>query len=119
MADHPQRKPDSTSPVAASSDTENSADVGRPYPDPVRDLAADHPEGDPVLKAYKDGFLADSTQQEARAKARVVDESPRAHQTPSGTAVKQVAGIGNDAERGEAYARERGKVRWGYQPPGS
>ena len=93
-----------------------TADVGAPYPDTIRDLAADLPEKDPVQKAYKQQMLADSTQAEARAKAKIVDESPDSDETPSGSALKKVAGIAHDAKRGEAYAREKSAVRWGYVP---
>jgi hypothetical protein len=112
-----ENKNEPTSPVAPTSDIEHSADLGKPYPEPMRELAKDQPDGDPVLAAYKKGFLADSTQEEAKAKVKIVDESPRAADTPSGTALKKVAGISNDAERGEKYAQERGKVRWGYEAP--
>lgn len=92
------------------------ADVGTPTPDALRELAKDLPENDPVQVAYKDAMLADTAQQEAKAKAKAVDESPNASETPSGGALKAVTGISNDAERGEAYLREKTARRWGYVP---
>jgi hypothetical protein len=92
------------------------ADVGVPTPQSLRDLAEDLPENDAVQKAYKDAMLADSAQDEAKAKAKAVDESPSAADTPSGGALKAVTGVSNDAERGEKYLREKTARRWGYVP---
>lgn len=92
------------------------ADVGTPTPTPVRELAEDLPERDKVQKAYKDAMLADSAQDEARAKVVIVDESPDAADTPSGYAIKKVAGVSNDTKRGEEYLREKTARRWGYVP---
>jgi hypothetical protein len=92
------------------------ADVGTPNPPSMRTLAEDLPDNDPVQAAYKDAMLADSAQAEAKAKAKVVDESPNAAETPSGAALKAVTGVSNDAERGEKYLREKTARRWGYVP---
>jgi hypothetical protein len=91
-------------------------DVGVPNPDPLRQLAKDLPANDTVQKAYKDAMLADTAQQEAKAKAVVVDESPNASETPSGGALKAVTGVSNDTERGEKYLREKSARRWGTVP---
>lgn len=90
--------------------------VGVPTPASLRALAEDLPENDRVQKAVKDGMLADTAQQEARAKVKVVDESPNASETPSGVALKKTAGVSNDTDRGERYVREKSAVRWGYVP---
>jgi type VI protein secretion system component VasK len=92
------------------------ADVGVPTPEPLRQLAEDLPENDPVQVAYKDAMLADSAQDEAKAKAKAVDESPNASETPSGAALKAVGDVKNDAERGEKYLREKTARRWGTVP---
>jgi hypothetical protein len=92
------------------------ADVGVPNPESIRELAEDLPERDAVQKAVKEGMLADTAQQEAKAKAKVVDESPDAAETPSGHALKEVTGVGNDTKRGEEYLRHKTAKRWGYVP---
>lgn len=92
------------------------ADVGKPTPESLRDLAKDLPENDPVQKAYKAAMLADSAQQEAREKVKIVDASPNAGDTPSGHAIKKAAGVSNDAERGEKYLQEKTARRWGHIP---
>lgn len=91
-------------------------DVGEPYPASMQALAEDLPEKDDVQKAYKAAFLADSAQKEAREKVKVVDASPNAAETPSGGALKKVAGIASDEKRGEAYLREKTALRHGYVP---
>lgn len=92
------------------------ADVGVPNPEALRDLAQDLPEDDSVQQAYKDAMLADTAQQEAKAKAKAVDASPNASETPSGGALQAVTGVSNDADRGEKYLREKSARRWGYVP---
>lgn len=91
-------------------------DVGKPYGPAIRALAEKLPEKDEVQQAYKDGFLADSAQDEAKAKVKVVDASPDADETPSGSALKKSAGVSNDAERGEKYLAHKTAARWGYVP---
>jgi hypothetical protein len=86
-------------------------------PAELRRLAEDLPEKDAVQKAYKAAMTATDHQVEAKNKAKVVDESPDAGETPSGVALKKVAGISNDTERGEEYARIRAGVRHGYILP--
>jgi hypothetical protein len=75
---------------------------------------AEKPSADKVQAAVREQLTADTSQQEAKAKVRQVDASPDAGSTPSGVALKEVAGISDDAKRGEAYQRERAKVRHGY-----
>jgi hypothetical protein len=93
-----------------------TADLGVSTPQAMHVLAENLPEKDPVQKAHKEALLADSPQAEAKAQVKIVDESPNADATPSGAALKKVAGVSNDTERGERYAREKTAVRWGYVP---
>jgi hypothetical protein len=117
MADKPQEgvslkdlKPDVQTDV-------KSADLPPSTPPELRRLAEDLPEKDSVQKAHKEALTADDHQAEAKAKAKVVDESRDAADTPSGVALKKVAGISNDTKRGEEYARIRAGVRHGYILP--
>ncbi len=91
-----------------------SKNVPASIPEEFKRLAENYPEGDAVLKAYKDGLTADSPQEEAEAYARASKESPRASETPSGYALEKVASHGHDTERGEKYARAKASRRWGY-----
>lgn len=91
-------------------------DVGTPNPQSLRDLAEDLPEKDGVQKAIKKAMLADSAQEEAKEKVKVVEASPDASDTPSGHALKEVAGISDDTKRGEEYLRHKTAKRWGYAP---
>mgnify|MGYP003577910558 CR=1 FL=1 len=113
-----QKPSQASQPAPAPADVQTetkTADVGTPTPQSLRILAEDLPEKDPVQQAYKDAMLADSSQDEAKAKAKVVDESPNAAETPSGAALKKVTGVSNDTERGEKYTQEKTAVRWGYR----
>lgn len=94
-----------------------AADVGVPNPEPLRERAEDLPARDPVEKAHRDVLLAGSAQDEARAKARIVEESRDAPDTPSGYAVTRVTGVPNDAERGVEYLRHKSAKRWGTPSP--
>src|SRR5688572_5226188 len=85
-------------------------------PPAMREAAEALPEKDPVQKATKEAMLADDAQAEAKAKAKVVKESPDAGETPSGVALSKTAGIGDDVKRGEEYSRIKGAVRHGYVP---
>jgi len=85
-------------------------------PPDMRDAAEALPEKDEVQKATKDAMLADSVSEEVKAKVKVVDASPDAAETPSGGALKAVAGISDPIEQGEAYAREKQARRFGTQP---
>ncbi len=93
-----------------------SENLGEPYPQAMQERAESLPEKDEVQQAYKAAFLADSTQAEVREKVKVVDASPNSEETPSGHALRKVAGIAHDQERGERYAREKTARRWGYVP---
>lgn len=95
----------------------DAIDAAAGAPAPERAAAEALPEGDEVEKAHKDALLADDAQEEAQAKVRVVDASPDASDTPSGHALKETAGIADDVERGEAYARAKAEKRWGYVTP--
>ena len=91
-------------------------DAAAGAPEASRAEAEALPEKDDVQKAIKEGLTAEDAQTEAEAKAEVVDLSPNAAETPSGGALKAVAGIEDDVERGEAYAREKQARRWATQP---
>lgn len=91
-------------------------DLGDPNPDSMRAYADDLPEKDAVQKAYKRQLKATSAQDEAKAKVTIVEESPDAGETPSGYALKKVAGETDDTKRGERYAQEKSARRWGYVP---
>jgi hypothetical protein len=107
--------PTADSPPKVETDVK-TADLGVSTPQAMQVLAEDLPEKDAVQKAHKEALLADSPQAEVKAQVKIVDESPNAAETPSGAALKKVAGVGNDTERGERYAREKTAVRWGYVP---
>jgi hypothetical protein len=93
-----------------------TADLPPSVPEPMRVLADDLPENDAVQEAHKEILTADEPQKSDAAKAKLVDESPRAYATPSGYAAQKVAGISNDTERGEKYAEHKSAVRWGTLP---
>lgn len=103
-----------TDPVVKTDD--KSATLPPSNPPAYRELAAALPEKDDVQKAYKEAMTATDHGKEAKAKAKVVDASPDADETPSGAALKKVAGVSHDTERGEKYAREKTARRWGYVP---
>lgn len=92
------------------------ADLGPELPAPMRRLAEDLPERDEVQKAYKEQMLAMDMQKAAKAKVKIVDASPDAEDTPSGYALKKVAGIAHDGDRGEEYLKHKTAKRWGYIP---
>jgi hypothetical protein len=99
--------------------TNEAIDAGAGAPAGMREAAEDLPEKDPVQKAIKAAMLADDAQTEAKEKAKVVDESPDAGETPSGIALKAVTGIADDVKRGEEYARIKSAVRHGTVPADS
>ena len=115
MAETPN-KPEQKAPPPEEVEQPTTEDAGVSTPQAMRELAEDLPTNDKVQQAYKDAMLAKSPQEEAKAKAIVVDESPNASETPSGAALAKVAGISDDEERGEKYLREKTAVRWGYVP---
>lgn len=87
-----------------------------PNSDTIRALAEDLPEKDEVQKATKAAMLADNPKQEVAEKVKVVKASPNSEETPSGGAMVKVAGVSDNIERGERYAREKTARRWGYVP---
>jgi hypothetical protein len=94
---------------------DRTANLPPSTPASLRRLAEDLPENDAVQKAYKEAMTAEDPQKEAKAKAKVVDESPDASETPSGAALKKVVGVSNDTERGEKYLEHKTAKRWGYR----
>lgn len=96
---------------------EDAIDAGAGAPAGYEEAAEALPEKDDVQKATKEAMLADTGQEEAEAKAKVVDASPNAAETPSGVALKETAGISDNVERGNEYARIKSAARWGYIHP--
>ncbi len=92
-------------------------DEGAGVPDSYVEAAEALPEKDDVQKEVKAAMLAETAQEEAQHKAKVVDLSPDADDTPSGAALKATAGISDDVERGEKYAQVKSAKRWGYVHP--
>jgi hypothetical protein len=90
-------------------------EAGAGAPDGLREAAEALPEGDDVETAVKEGMTADSTGEEAKAKAEVVELSPDSADTPSGYALKETAGIGDPVERGEEYARSQDSQAVGHR----
>jgi hypothetical protein len=87
-----------------------------PTPEHMRKLAEDLPEKDEVQKATKAAMLAETPAEEVKHKLKVVEASPNAEDTPSGYALKAVASIADDEERGEKYTAHKSARRWGYAP---
>jgi hypothetical protein len=92
-------------------------DAGAGVPAPEQAAAEALPEKDDVQKATKAAMLADTAKEEAQQKVKAVDASPDAAETPSGAALKKVAGIADNVERGNEYARVKAAHRWGYVTP--
>jgi hypothetical protein len=96
---------------------EDLIDSGAGAPPAQREAAEELPEGDVVKDAIKASLLATDAQTEAKEKAKVVEDSSVGSQdTPSGYALLKTAGIADDIERGEEYARIKSAKRWGYVP---
>jgi hypothetical protein len=108
-----------TTDAQADEAIEDVLDAGAGVPPSMEDAAEDLPEKDEVQKAYKEGMLADTADEEVKAKVKAVDASPDAAETPSGGALKAVEGISDPVEQGEAYAREKSARRFGYVPADS
>lgn len=109
---------DKTASKAETDDAiEATIDAGAGAPAPEREAAEALPEKDDVQKAHKEAQLAEDAQTEAKAKAKLVDLSPDAGDTPSGAALKATAGISDDVKRGEKYAEVKSAKRWGYVHP--
>lgn len=85
-------------------------------PPAMREAAEALPEKDDVQKAHKELLTADDAQTEAKAKVKLVNESPDSAETPSGKALLKTAGIADDVKRGEEYTRIKTAVRHGYVP---
>jgi hypothetical protein len=115
-ADNPNTSKTETDDKATDAAVEKVIDAGAGAPDALRQAAEDLPERNEVQKAIKEGMLATDAQTEAKAKAKVVDLSPDSADTPSGYALKETAGIADDIERGEEYARIKAAKRQGYVP---
>ncbi len=107
--------------TASKADTEEAVeevlDEGAGAPAGYQEAAEALPEKDDVQKAHKEALLAETGQEEAQAKAKIVEASPDAPDTPSGYALQKTADIADNTERGEAYAREKSAARWGYVHP--
>jgi len=92
-------------------------DAGAGAPPGQREAAEALPEGDVVKDAIKESLLATDAQTEAKAKVKVVeDSSTGAEETPSGFALKEVAGIADDTKRADEYTRIKNAVRLGTVP---
>lgn len=93
-----------------------TADLPVSNPETIQVLAKKLPENDAVQEAHKRILTAEDNVEQDKAKADLVAESPRSYATPSGYAAQKVAGISNDTERGEEYARIKAQVRHGSLP---
>jgi hypothetical protein len=116
-ADAPTASKKTASDEQTEEAVEDVLDAGAGAPAGYEEAAEALPEKDEVQKAHKDALLAETGQEEAQAKARIVDASPDAADTPSGAALKEVADIEDNTERGEKYAQVKSAVRWGYVHP--
>lgn len=92
---------------------ESSRVLPAPNPPELAAAAEALPERDAVEKAHKAIATADNHGELAKAQAKLVDESRDAADTPSGGAVKEVAGVKDDRDRGEQYEQEKRARRWG------
>lgn len=107
-SDNPNSKSDAA--------VEKVLDAGAGVPESYVEAAEALPEHDDVQKATKAAMLAETGQEEAQEKAKVVEASPNASDTPSGYALQETAGIADNVERGNEYARIKSAKRWGYVP---
>ncbi len=112
----PLSKSDNPDKAKGEEATQEVLDAGAGVPDAYVEAAEDLPEKDEVQKEVKAAMLAETGQEEAQHKANVVDASPNAADTPSGFALKETAGIKDNVERGNEYARIKSAKRWGYVP---
>ncbi|MDP9145910.1 MAG: hypothetical protein M3N43_14675 [Actinomycetota bacterium] len=104
-------------PKSTKAALQDSTDEAAGVPGSYEDAAEALPEKDEVQTEIKAAMLAETGQEEAEHKANVVDASPNSADTPSGAALKATAGISDNRERGEEYARVKSAVRWGYVHP--
>jgi hypothetical protein len=107
----------SDNPSSSKAAAQDTLDEGAGVPGSYEEAAEALPEKDEVQKEVKAAMLAETGQEEAKHKAAVVDASPNAADTPSGAALRATAGISDNVERGEEYARVKSSVRWGYVHP--
>jgi len=112
----PLSKSDNPKADKADAAVQDVLDAGAGVPESYVEAAEALPEHDDVEKAVKAAMLAETGQEEAQEKAKVVDASPNSIDTPSGYALKETAGISDNIERGEEYARIKSAKRWGYVP---
>ncbi len=112
----PLSKSDNPSSDKANAATNEVLDAGAGVPDAYIEAAEALPEKDDVQKAYKAAMLAETGQEEAQEKLKAVEASPNASDTPSGFALQETAGIADNVERGNEYARIKSAKRWGYVP---
>lgn len=105
------------SPKSTKAAVQEASDDAAGVPGSYEEAAEALPEKDEVQTEIKAAMLADTAQEEAKHKANVVDASPDAADTPSGAALKATAGIKDNRERGEEYARVKSAKRWGYVHP--
>jgi hypothetical protein len=103
-----------TTKAEAEDAKEDLIDAGAGAPPSMEDAAEALPEGDEVEKAYKEAMLADTTEEETKAKAKATEASPDAAETPSGGALLAVKDISDPEEQAEAYKREKSARRFGY-----
>ena len=112
----PLNKSDNPNKDKADAAVEKVLDAGAGVPESYVEAAEALPEHDDVQKATKAAMLAETGQEEAQEKAKVVEASPNAADTPSGYALQETAGIADNVERGNEYARIKSAKRWGYVP---
>ncbi len=112
----PLSKSDNPKVDKADAAVQDVLDAGAGVPESYVEAAEALPEHDDVEKAVKAAMLAETGQEEAQEKAKVVDASPNSIDTPSGYALTETAGISDNIERGEEYARIKSAKRWGYVP---
>ncbi len=112
----PLSKSDNPKVDKADAAVQDVLDAGAGVPESYVEAAEALPEHDDVEKAVKAAMLAETGQEEAQEKAKVVDASPNSIDTPSGYALKETAGISDNVKRGEEYARIKSAKRWGYVP---
>jgi len=116
-SDNPESKAKTASDKETDEAVEEVLDAGAGVPAGYEEAAEALPEKDEVQKAHKEAALAETGQEEAQAKAKIVEASPDSPETPSGAALLETAGIEDNVERGNEYARVKSMHRWGYVVP--
>jgi hypothetical protein len=115
--DNPTKAASTASDKETSKAVQDALDEGAGAPPEQENAAEALPEKDEVQKEVKAAMLAETGQEEAQHKAKVVELSPNASETPSGAALKATAGIEDNVERGNEYARVKSAMRHGYVTP--